>query len=64
MPGSRLGDVPLALYYLGLALRTGNARVYSPDGLQRLPGEQFDAEPVVPLDAPPHVVGLLMARQR
>ncbi|MEQ8788785.1 MAG: class I SAM-dependent methyltransferase [Pirellulaceae bacterium] len=63
LPGSSLGDVPLALYHLGLVLRTENGHVYSPQELRQLLGDRFAVEPVIPLDAPPHVVGMLLARK-
>lgn len=64
LPGSSQGGAPLALYHLGLALRTASGRVYSPAELAAMLGDGFEQPTVVPLDAPPHVVGMLIARKR
>jgi 2-polyprenyl-3-methyl-5-hydroxy-6-metoxy-1,4-benzoquinol methylase len=63
LPGSSLGDTPLALYHLGLVLRTEHGRVYSPAELTEMLGHDFEPTAIIPLDAPPHVVGLLLARK-
>jgi ubiquinone/menaquinone biosynthesis C-methylase UbiE len=62
-PAASEGNVPFALYQLGLALRTENGKVHSAEELQSmLQSQSFEAEAVVPLDVPPFMVGMLVAR--
>lgn len=64
-PGSSLDDVPFTLYRLGLALRTQQGQVYSQQELQAMLGDNgFSTPQLLPLEAPPHVVGLLIAQKR
>jgi ubiquinone/menaquinone biosynthesis C-methylase UbiE len=58
---ARLGA---ALYAFGLALRNRRGRVHSEETLSRQLRETgFAPEPVAPIGAPPHVMGLLLARK-
>lgn len=62
-PGASEGNIPFALYHLGLALRTENGKVYSVDELQALlQSQHFEAGTATPLDVPPFMVGMLVAR--
>ena len=61
-PGSSEGDVPFALYQLGLALRTEKGQVFSSQALQTMLHSQGFAEATfTPLDVPPFMVGMLVA---
>lgn len=62
--GSPAGDVPFALYKIGLALRTEHGRVYSPSELQSMLGSGFELGELIPLDTPPYVVGMLVCDKR
>jgi SAM-dependent methyltransferase len=64
LPGGPQGEAPLALYHLGLALRTQSGRVWSPSELTEMLGERFEPPTIVPLESPPHMVGMLVARAR
>ena len=58
-------NIPLALYHLGLALRTEQGRVYPPEELRAmLLTAGFDEGEVIPLQSPPFVVGMLAAGKR
>jgi ubiquinone/menaquinone biosynthesis C-methylase UbiE len=62
LPGLPAGDLSRALYALGLALRTEGGRVYPVAELEALLAETgFGPPRLVNLDAPPYVVGLLIA---
>ena len=64
-PGAAAGDVPYAIYRLGLALRTENGRVYEAEQLQSiLTSAGFERGELVALDVSPHMVGMLVARKR
>jgi ubiquinone/menaquinone biosynthesis C-methylase UbiE len=63
LPGGPQAETPLALYQLGLALRTQNGCVYSPDELTAMLGDLFESPTIIPLEAPPHMVGMLTARK-
>ncbi len=65
MPGESEGDVPRSLYELGLALRTKNGCVYTPDELSSmLRAAGFERTEVIPLAMPPHTIGLMLAYTR
>ncbi|MBC8351251.1 MAG: class I SAM-dependent methyltransferase [Planctomycetes bacterium] len=62
-PGASEGNVPFALYHLGLALRTQNGKVYSSEAIRSmLQSQGFEAGTLTPLDVPPFMVGMLVAR--
>jgi ubiquinone/menaquinone biosynthesis C-methylase UbiE len=62
LPGDPQGDLPRALYELGLALRTENGRVYSAQHLETLLRDAgFSSLKLLPLDVPPHTIGMLLA---
>ena len=61
-PGRRPSDLNRTLYALGLALRTEHGRVSTHEELERLMGETgFRNARLIPLEAPPHVLGMLLA---
>lgn len=61
-PGPPQGELNRALYVLGLSLRTAHGHVYSPAELEPLLRDAgFEAPQLIPLDAQPHIVGMLMA---
>jgi SAM-dependent methyltransferase len=61
-PGQPQGDLNRALYALGLALRTRQGRVYSAEELAAMMRDSdLPAPRLIPLDVPPHVLGLLLA---
>ena len=61
-PGLAAGDLNRALYALGLALRTERGRVYPPGELEALLRQAgFSPARLIPLDVPPHAVGMLLA---
>jgi precorrin-6B methylase 2 len=63
IPGQAAGALNVALYSLGLALRTQNGRVYSPAKLETLlAGTGFGAPEIIPLAVPPFAVGMAVAR--
>jgi ubiquinone/menaquinone biosynthesis C-methylase UbiE len=63
MPGQRAGDLNRTLYALGLALRTERGKVYSPAELTTLLQESgFEPPQFLPLEVPPYVMGVLVAR--
>jgi len=61
-PGQPKGELNLALYKLGLALRTEHGRVYSSQELGSiLSACRFGDPELIPLEVPPYVVGMLIA---
>jgi 2-polyprenyl-3-methyl-5-hydroxy-6-metoxy-1,4-benzoquinol methylase len=63
IPGQPAGALNVALYSLGLALRTQYGHVYSPDELETLlVGTGFGASEIIPLAVPPFAVGMVVAR--
>ena len=63
IPGQPAGALNVALYSLGLALRTENGRVYSPAELETLlAATGFGAPEIIPLAVPPFAVGLVVAQ--
>jgi 2-polyprenyl-3-methyl-5-hydroxy-6-metoxy-1,4-benzoquinol methylase len=64
-PGQLQGDLNRTLYALGLALRTEHGHVYSVQEFEPLLAVAgFEPPRLIPLDAPPHAVGLLVAVRR
>ena len=64
MPGQAQGDLPRALYALGLAMRTENGRVYSRADLEALLAETgYEVEMFHPLNVPPYTMGMILARK-
>ena len=64
LPGSQEGDLPRALYKIGLALRTESARVYDPAELASFLRDAGFSDPQsLPLDVPPYTVGMMLARR-
>jgi SAM-dependent methyltransferase len=64
MPGQAQGDLPRALYALGLAMRTENGRVYPRADLEALLAETgYGVEMFQPLNVPPYTMGMLLARK-
>ena len=63
LPGGSQGEAPLALYQLGLALRTQNGRVYSASELAEMLKGLFDQPSLIPIESPPHMMGMLIARK-
>ena len=62
VPGSPGGDLPRALYALGLALRTKTGRTYSRDELDRCLSEAgFGPGTWTSLDVVPHTLGMVVA---
>lgn len=60
-PGQPEGDLNRTLYELGLALRTGHGRVYTPEELTAfLEAAGFCKTRSVPLPVPPYAVGMLV----
>lgn len=63
-PGQPEGDLNRTLYALGLALRTENGHVYSPQELEALLGQSgFGPPNLTSLPVPPHAVGMLVAER-
>jgi SAM-dependent methyltransferase len=61
-PGQPQGSLNVALYALGLALRTEHGRVHSPSELEPLLLDAgFDEPKLLPLPVPPFAVGMLLA---
>ena len=61
-PGQPMGDLNLALYKLGLALRTEHGHVYSAQELGSILSACRYGDPeLIPLEVPPYVVGMLIA---
>ena len=61
-PGQPEGSLNVALYALGLALRTEHGRVYAPAELEPLLQDAgFEAPRLLPLAVPPFAVGMLLA---
>lgn len=61
-PGLPEGDLNRTLYALGLALRTEAGRVFGRDEMEALLREaKFGTAELIPLDVPPHVMGILLA---
>jgi len=64
MPGQAQGDLPRALYALGLAMRTENGRVYPRADLESLLAETgYEVEMFHPLNVPPYTMGMLLAHK-
>ncbi len=63
LPGGPQGESPLALYHLGLALRTQNGRLYSASELAEMLKGLFDQPALIPIESPPHMLGMLIARK-
>jgi len=62
--GQERGELNHALYALGLALRTEHGRVYSALELEPMLLESgFRMPRLIPLEVPPYVVGMLIARR-
>ncbi len=62
VPGNPTGDLPRALYALGLALRTKSGRTYSREELDRCLSEGgFDPGTWTGLDVVPHTLGMVVA---
>lgn len=65
LPTGGESELATALYQLGLALRTEQGRVFSQAELtQLLEQVGFDTPRLIPLPAPPHLVGMLLAVRR
>jgi ubiquinone/menaquinone biosynthesis C-methylase UbiE len=61
-PGQPQGDLNRTLYTLGLALRTQQGHVHSPEELTRLLLDAgFAAPELIPLEVPPFIMGMLVA---
>ena len=64
-PGQPQGGLNVALYALGLALRTEHGRVYAPAELEPLLQDAgFEPPELLPLPVPPFAVGMLLASRR
>ena len=64
LPTSAESELTTSLYQLGLALRTEQGKVYSAEELSALMVEAGFAPPeLLPLPAPPHLVGMLLAKR-
>ncbi len=64
MPGQEEGDLPRALYALGLALRTEQGQVYTCDELQGfLKDTGFSEATFNSIKAPPYSMGMIFARK-
>lgn len=63
-PSQPRGTLPRALYALGLALRTQNGRVYTPEELETLLREAgFHEYTLNNFDVPPYILGMLLAQK-
>ncbi len=64
-PGDPQGDINRTLYALGLALRTEQGHVYTPEALVALlKAEGFIQTSLTNLQVPPHTVGMLVAHKK
>ncbi|MCA9119980.1 MAG: class I SAM-dependent methyltransferase [Planctomycetaceae bacterium] len=62
-PGASSGNIPFALYHLGLALRTEHGKVHALESLQAiLEAQRFTPGTLTSLDVPPGMVGMLVAQ--
>jgi SAM-dependent methyltransferase len=64
MPSRPEGQIPAALYALGLGLRTAGGRVHCVEALQQYLGEaRFAGPSFQPIPVSPHTMGMIVARK-